>query len=792
MAWKGLYKRTGLVIQESGLQQWRIAGRVKPSTGRNRHPSKRYAHNEPHDPSRSLVLQQLVGICVPALRLSEDSSHVYSNIRVQHYKEFDYHGLTLLTPDTAYIPDSQTTTLTPADVSLSETDVHPIQTPSKSQPLEPQIKLDIEHALVEDDPRTWSNARKVVLWWTQPERGLSHYFRGFYDRGLMQQHPEPETFQSYGVQSNIGLVIGMRMIQAAGSSAVIAIGAATLADIYEPHQRGTMMGVYYSAPLLGPSLGPIIGGALTQGLSWRAVFWFLVIWGGVIFAAFFFLFHDTFRKERSLAYQSVLKKQILEHKSGQAKDAAQIEEKHVSEKKTSEEGDEGQAAPKDVEAQPVVVPVADIKKIKLSLADVNPFPPYSEDFESQEQRRYIDTLCITYTCARTLALYYDYGALRTGLVLLAYGVGSILGSILGGRWSDRTLARLKAANGGVSFPEMRLESTKIAMWFLPPSIVGYAWVCQERVNVAAICVMLFLAGFFSIWIYASTLAYIVDANTGRSSSAVATNSSFRGTSAFVAAEIAVPLQVRLCTWSYNNTLKRKRTLWATEGCIPYGPAHAHCTATYSAGAFQSNAPLLSTMRDIVNMSTATTYVDGQYHPGHPATSYDDSLYVYSSMLSALARSGPVIILTKMYSFITNNVENSTGAETVMHDSRPVKWKMPTGYAGNGGYDWSKRVNWSNHWHEATFLHYDRCPGRHLLVSLPRRTSYAYLLEEDIPGLVLITVPLRVAKTRTRRKSFLGSAVVTCTRGPEMNTARTALEPASVMEKNINDRTQFES
>ena len=30
----------------------------------------------------------------------------------------------------------------------------------------------------------------------------------------------------------------------------------------------------------------------------------------------------------------------------------------------------------------------------------------------------------------------------------------MLGSILGGRWSDRTLARLKAANGGVSYPEV--------------------------------------------------------------------------------------------------------------------------------------------------------------------------------------------------------------------------------------------------------------------------------------------------------------------------------------------------
>lgn len=45
------------------------------------------------------------------------------------------------------------------------------------------------------------------------------------------------------------------------------------------------------------------------------------------------------------------------------------------------------------------------------------------------------------------------------------------------------------------------------------------------------------------WIYSSTLAYIVDANVGRSSTAVATNSAFRGIFAFVGSEVAIPLQV---------------------------------------------------------------------------------------------------------------------------------------------------------------------------------------------------------------------------------------------------------
>lgn len=456
------------------------------------------------------------------------------------------------------------------------------------------IKLDIEHAVVEDDPRIWSNTKKNVVLFiisgasmiaglcaniqnpanAQIEQQL-HTSSGDISLSLslfiLIQGNFPVIWSAISeikgrktvylfsivlftlgsaivaVSRTIGLVIGMRILQGVGSSAVIAIGAATLADIYEPHQRGTMMGVFYSAPLLGPSLGPIIGGALTQGLGWRAVFWFLVIWGSIIFLAFLFLFKDTFRKERSTTYQNVLNRRLQEQQPSEAKD----ESREISEKELQvNDESSNQTSLKDIEGQPTVIPASAIREVKLSIADVNPFPPYLSIISRKNNFAiliasgliFAFSFSIAYTCARTLSMYYNYDALKTGLVLLAYGIGCVAGSILGGRWSDRTLARLKAANGGISFPEMRLESTKVAMLWLPLSVIGYAWVCQERVNVAAVCVMLFLAGFTSIWIYTSTLAYIVDANTGRSSTAVATNSSFRGLSAFVAAEIAVPLQ----------------------------------------------------------------------------------------------------------------------------------------------------------------------------------------------------------------------------------------------------------
>ncbi|MBZ6370491.1 MAG: hypothetical protein LBE44_00875 [Microbacterium hominis] len=36
------------------------------------------------------------------------------------------------------------------------------------------------------------------------------------------------------------------------------------------------MGIYYAAPLLGPSAGPLLGGAITSASNWRSTFYFLL------------------------------------------------------------------------------------------------------------------------------------------------------------------------------------------------------------------------------------------------------------------------------------------------------------------------------------------------------------------------------------------------------------------------------------------------------------------------------------------------------------------------------------
>lgn len=48
----------------------------------------------------------------------------------------------------------------------------------------------------------------------------------------------------------------------------------------------------------------------------------------------------------------------------------------------------------------------------------------------------------------------ELAAEALGLVLVSYGAGCMLGSVLGGRWSDQALRRLTSANDGHYLPEV--------------------------------------------------------------------------------------------------------------------------------------------------------------------------------------------------------------------------------------------------------------------------------------------------------------------------------------------------
>lgn len=149
------------------------------------------------------------------------------------------------------------------------------------------------------------------------------------------------------------------------------------------------MGIFYAAPLLGLSMGPLLGGVLTQLFNWRATFWFLAIFGGLSLLSFV-LFKDTFRRERSLTYQAALlrmhdanQKMPERHSNtGNSPELSQtatvVDLQDLPIQKDDKSTQEATATEADVEgrdgsgssARPQVY-----QDINLSLRGVNPFTP---------------------------------------------------------------------------------------------------------------------------------------------------------------------------------------------------------------------------------------------------------------------------------------------------------------------------------------------------------------------------------------------------------------------------------
>ncbi|PVF97146.1 MFS general substrate transporter [Serendipita vermifera] len=213
-----------------------------------------------------------------------------------------------------------------------------------------------------------------------------------------------------GCSRNITTLICMRMLQAVGSAAMLAIGAGTLADIYATHERGTMMGIFYAAPLVGQSLGPLFGGVLTHIWNWRATFYFLTIIGGIVLISLL-MFKETFRRERSLTYQAAKRHAI----------------RRLEKKQARQDKDAGSCIETGVKPTSVGLETA-----KVTLTDLNPFKPIWNILRRKNNLAIIFTSAllfalqysICFTAARTLAaLPYQYDPLHVGLVLLSFGLG---------------------------------------------------------------------------------------------------------------------------------------------------------------------------------------------------------------------------------------------------------------------------------------------------------------------------------------------------------------------------------
>jgi MFS family permease len=72
------------------------------------------------------------------------------------------------------------------------------------------------------------------------------------------------------------LLVGARVLQAAGSALLFAVGSALVTHYVPPERRGLAFGLIGSIVAIALVTGPVLGGVLADGLGWPWIFWVLV------------------------------------------------------------------------------------------------------------------------------------------------------------------------------------------------------------------------------------------------------------------------------------------------------------------------------------------------------------------------------------------------------------------------------------------------------------------------------------------------------------------------------------
>lgn len=358
------------------------------------------------------------------------------------------------------------------------------------------------------------------------------------------------------VSVNISMLVVMRVLGGGASASVQAVGAGTIADIWEPAERGRAMGLFYLGPLMGPLFAPIVGGALAQGFGWRATMWFLSIYGFVTLLMLLFCLPETLSRpdraphpdttaplQRTSTAQSVairtrraaslLKRLLVDPLS------VLLYLRHP---------------PVLVSVYSAAVAFGALFVLNISIQSTFSSPPYS------------------------------FAPVPLGLLYLAPSLGYVCASMLGGRWIDAIMAR-EARRAGrrdaegrlVYLPEDRMrENMWLAATLYPGALVWYGWAAQKGLHFMVTSVANFLFGCGSMLVFGAVTTMLTEFMPRRSSGGVAVNNFVRNIFSCVGSVVAQPLidamgngwlctMVGLFAWVTGNAaiwaLRKKGAEW---------------------------------------------------------------------------------------------------------------------------------------------------------------------------------------------------------------------------------------
>ncbi|MCJ1468498.1 hypothetical protein MMC07_007127 [Pseudocyphellaria aurata] len=332
------------------------------------------------------------------------------------------------------------------------------------------------------------------------------------------------------VSTNITMLIILRMLGGGASASVQAVGAGTIADIWEVRERGRAMGYFYLGPLMGPLLGPIIGGSLAQGLGWRSTQSFLVIYGAILVLLLFFALPET-RKDSNNGGKSV-QSMVLPTTTAQS-DLNRVSSRQSLQRTTK--------TWVKLARKFLIDPLRIVSYLRFPAVVITIYYA-SITFSSL----YLLNLSVEVTFSKAP---YNFSTIIVGLSYIPGSLGYILASVFGGRWTDTIMAR-EAKKAGrydlngkpVYRPEDRMrENAWIAAFLYPAALIWYGWTAEKTVFWAVPLLANFFFGIGSMLIFGMVTTMLTEFMPANASAGVALNNCVRNVFSCVGAIVAEPL-----------------------------------------------------------------------------------------------------------------------------------------------------------------------------------------------------------------------------------------------------------
>ncbi|KAK8204601.1 hypothetical protein M8818_005039 [Zalaria obscura] len=312
----------------------------------------------------------------------------------------------------------------------------------------------------------------------------------------------------------------LRCLQSTGSASTIAIGAGVVGDITVREERGGYMGWFQAGLLLPTAVGPLIGGAIADSLGWRAIFWFLTIYGGAFLIFLIVLLPETLRT--LVGNGSIPPKGLAKSVLAYLQRRRSVSQRDIQLSATAGPTQKGQSKATDASqpAQP-----SPKKKIDI-LGTLRILLQFQATFAIVFIGIYYMVWQMVLTILSTLfKSTYQMSDLQIGLVYIANGVGCMVGTALTGKFLDWDYRRIKKqyAQNPDEFP---LEQARLrTVWVYGPvqcaSVLVFGWTLDKDVHVSVPIICLFFLGWTAISIQSTVATFLVDIYPDRSASATA-------------------------------------------------------------------------------------------------------------------------------------------------------------------------------------------------------------------------------------------------------------------------------